>query len=80
MSCLFFPMPHTVSAGIVFAAPGIQDGGPAVIIWGFLATFFCTTVIGFSMAEICAAYPSAGCVRVLHACTLWSSLYVLALI
>jgi amino acid transporter len=41
---------------------GLMYGGPAEIFWGFLITGIMTIIISFSMAEICAAYPSAGCV------------------
>jgi amino acid transporter len=41
---------------------GLATGGPAVIIWGFLVTFMFNTVVAYSMAEICSAYPSAGSV------------------
>ena len=41
---------------------GLGTGGPRSIIWGFLLNFFMTIFIAFSMAEICAAYPSAGSV------------------
>jgi amino acid transporter len=41
---------------------GLQTGGPATIIWGFITVFAMNTVSAYSMAEICAAYPSAGSV------------------
>jgi amino acid transporter len=36
--------------------------GPVVIIWGFVIACACTTIVAFSLAEICSAYPSAGSV------------------
>jgi amino acid transporter len=36
--------------------------GPATIFWGFIVVFAMSTVVSFSMAEICSAYPSAGSV------------------
>lgn len=41
---------------------GLSTGGPATLFWGFFTNFFVTIFIGYSMAEICAAYPSAGSV------------------
>jgi amino acid transporter len=36
--------------------------GPATIFWGFVTVFIMSTVVSYSMAEICSAYPSAGSV------------------
>jgi amino acid transporter len=36
--------------------------GPATILWGFITVFAMSTVVSYSMAEICSAYPSAGSV------------------
>ena len=33
-----------------------------MIFWGFLLVFAMSTVVSYSMAEICSAYPSAGSV------------------
>lgn len=41
---------------------GIEYGGPVEIFWGFLVTSIMTMIIACCMAEICSAYPSAGCV------------------
>lgn len=41
---------------------GLATGGPAVILWGFIITFLFNTIVAYSMAEICSAYPSAGSV------------------
>jgi amino acid transporter len=41
---------------------GLTNGGPSVIIWGFVVQFVLVMFIAFSMAEICSAYPSAGSV------------------
>ena len=60
-----------ISVGLVFGSPGVVNGGPAVMIWGFVAACICTTIISFSMAEICAAYPSAGCVCTSTACAVF---------
>lgn len=36
--------------------------GPATIFWGFIVVFAMSTIVSYSMAEICSAYPSAGSV------------------
>ena len=41
---------------------GLTTGGSAAIVWGFLITYFFNTIVAYSMAEICSAYPSAGSV------------------
>jgi len=41
---------------------GLSTGGPAVTIWGWLATSIMTIITGCCMAEICSTYPSAGSV------------------
>jgi amino acid transporter len=41
---------------------GLGTGGPATLFWTFLTNFGVTIFIGYSMAELCAAYPSAGSV------------------
>lgn len=41
---------------------GLSTGGPATLVWGFFTNFVMTTLIAYSMAEICGAYPSAGSV------------------
>jgi amino acid transporter len=41
---------------------GLSTGGPATLFWGFFTNFVMTTLIAYSLAEICGAYPSAGSV------------------
>lgn len=41
---------------------GLTNGGPVVIIWGFIVQFAAVMAIAHSMAEICAAYPCVGSV------------------
>ena len=36
--------------------------GPSTILWGFVTIFAMSTIVSYSMAEICSAYPSAGSV------------------
>ncbi len=48
---------------IAVALPtGLSAGGPSVLLWSFVATFACSTIVSYSMAELCSAYPSAGSV------------------
>ena len=39
---------------------GMQEGGPVVIVWGWILVGVMTTVVGLGMAEIASAYPTAG--------------------
>lgn len=41
---------------------GINTGGPAVMVWGWIIASIFTTIVASSMAEICSSYPSAGSV------------------
>lgn len=41
---------------------GLKTGGPATLFWSFLVHFFFSVFIGYSLAELCAAFPSAGAV------------------
>lgn len=38
---------------------GMNTGGPAVIMWGWVAVGLMTLFVGLSMAEICSAYPTS---------------------
>jgi amino acid transporter len=39
---------------------GLQHGGPPTMLWGWLIVGVLVLFAGFSMAEICSAYPTAG--------------------
>ena len=39
---------------------GMNTGGPAVIIWGWLVVGLMTLFVGLAMAEVCSSYPTAG--------------------
>ena len=41
---------------------GLQTGGPAGTIWGFVVVWAFNSLVAASLAEICSAYPSAGSV------------------
>jgi len=39
---------------------GLETGGSLAFILGWLITFSMTTIVSYSMAEICGAFPTAG--------------------
>jgi amino acid transporter len=39
---------------------GMQEGGPAIIVWGWPIVGLFTLLVGLSMAEVCSSYPTAG--------------------
>ena len=39
---------------------GMNTGGPAEMVWGWVFVGVMTLVVGLGMAEICSAYPTAG--------------------
>ncbi|KAH8826370.1 APC amino acid permease [Flagelloscypha sp. PMI_526] len=39
---------------------GLNTGGPAVMVWGFVIVSFMTLMVGLAMAEICSAHPTSG--------------------
>jgi amino acid permease (GABA permease) len=39
---------------------GMDEGGPAVIVWGWPFVGIMTLLVGLSMAEVCSSYPTAG--------------------
>ena len=39
---------------------GMNTGGPAEMVWGWVFVGAMTLVVGLGMAEICSAYPTAG--------------------
>lgn len=41
---------------------GLNVGGPAVMIWGWIISSVFTIMVGSSLGEICSSYPSAGSV------------------
>ncbi|MYS60275.1 MULTISPECIES: amino acid permease [Streptomycetaceae] len=38
---------------------GLTTGGPAMLIWGWVAVGAMTLVVGAAMAEVCSAYPTS---------------------
>jgi len=39
---------------------GLNTGGPAVMVWGWIVVAFFTILVGLSMAEVCSAHPTSG--------------------
>lgn len=39
---------------------GMANGGPALIVWGWLAVGGMTMLVGLSMGEVCSAFPTSG--------------------
>ena len=39
---------------------GMNTGGPAVIVWGWLGVGMMTLLVGLAMAEVCSSFPTAG--------------------
>jgi len=39
---------------------GMQEGGPAIIVWGWPIVGIMTLLVGLSMAEVCSSFPTAG--------------------
>ena len=39
---------------------GMEEGGPAIIVWGWPIVGVFTLLVGLSMAEVCSSYPTAG--------------------
>ncbi|KAF7296203.1 Amino acid permease [Mycena chlorophos] len=39
---------------------GLNTGGPAVMVWGWVVVSFFTSLVGLAMAEICSAHPTSG--------------------
>ncbi|TCD61883.1 hypothetical protein EIP91_007787, partial [Steccherinum ochraceum] len=39
---------------------GLNTGGPAVMVWGWVVVAFFTMMVGLAMAEVCSAHPTSG--------------------
>ncbi|KAI6127158.1 amino acid/polyamine transporter I [Pisolithus sp. B1] len=39
---------------------GLNTGGPAVMVWGWIIVSCMTMLVGLAMAEICSAHPTSG--------------------
>src|ERR1700674_5065933 len=39
---------------------GMEEGGPAIIVWGWPIVGIMTLLVGMSMAEVCSSFPTAG--------------------
>ncbi|KAJ7641715.1 APC amino acid permease [Roridomyces roridus] len=41
-------------------AYGLNTGGPAVMVWGWIVVSVFTMMVGLAMAEVCSAHPTSG--------------------
>ncbi len=55
-----FTIISILSGCLTAYAFGMNTGGPAVIIWGWLVVGLIVTLVGLAMAEIASVYPTAG--------------------
>ncbi|KAF8057526.1 APC amino acid permease [Lyophyllum atratum] len=39
---------------------GLNTGGPAVMVWGWVVAALFTMLVGLAMAEVCSAHPTSG--------------------
>src|SRR6516164_10103123 len=39
---------------------GMDEGGPAIIVWSWPIVGIFTWLVGLSMAEVCSSFPTAG--------------------
>ncbi len=39
---------------------GMEEGGPAIIVWGWPIVGIMTLLVGLAMSEVCSSYPTAG--------------------
>ncbi|KAJ7328813.1 APC amino acid permease [Mycena albidolilacea] len=39
---------------------GLNTGGPAVMVWGWVVVSLFTLLVGLAMAEVCSAHPTSG--------------------
>jgi amino acid transporter len=63
MSFLFcFTTVNVLSSISMMFKYGMTTGGPAVMIWAWIVGATLNVIAGFSMAEICSSYPTAGSV------------------
>jgi len=53
---------NVIASITIILGSSLSQGGPAMIVWGFLVVWIFMQISAISMSEICAAYPSAGSV------------------
>ncbi|WP_407699917.1 amino acid permease [Streptomyces liliiviolaceus] len=49
-----------LAGGMTLFGFGLHNGGPAVMVWGWVGIFAMTLVLGSCLAEVTSVYPSAG--------------------
>ncbi|WP_395298730.1 amino acid permease [Kitasatospora hibisci] len=55
-----FSIVSILSGCLTLYGTGMNNGGPAMIIWGWPVVGLFTLCVGLAMAEICSSYPTAG--------------------
>src|SRR5919112_3474712 len=55
-----FTIISILSGCLTLYAFGMNTGGPAVIVWGWLFVGIMTLFVGLAMAEVCSSFPTAG--------------------
>lgn len=54
-----FTIISILSGCVTLYGYGMNTGGPAVIMWGWLLVGVMTLFVGLSMAEVCSSYPTS---------------------
>ncbi|TKA08082.1 amino acid permease [Actinacidiphila oryziradicis] len=54
-----FTIISVLSGCLTLYAFGMNTGGPAVMMWGWVGVGLMTLIVGLSMAEICSSYPTS---------------------
>lgn len=55
-----FTSMNVLSSVSILYSFGLRNGGPAVIVWGWLVGATLSTITGLCLAEICSVFPQAG--------------------
>src|ERR1700740_1534209 len=55
-----FPIISIRSGSLTLYYFGMEEGGPAIIVWGWPIVGIFTLPVGLSMAEVCSSFPTAG--------------------
>ena len=53
---------NVIASITIILGTALEQGGSAMIVWGFLTVWIFMQISAISLAEICSAYPSAGSV------------------
>src|ERR1700724_3505841 len=55
-----FTIISILSGSLTLYSFGMEEGGPAIIVWGWPIVGIFTLLVGLSMAEVCSSFPTAG--------------------